>query len=51
MRNGVTCGMAKPVRPRNTERKIGLRVKRYSPLSTMVVVGRLVGTFELAPVM
>src|SRR6266481_1054388 len=25
---------------------MGLRVKRYGPLSTMVVVGRLVGTFE-----
>src|SRR5215468_7281030 len=27
---------------------MGLRVKRYGPLSTMVVVGRLVGTFEPA---
>src|SRR5215510_10581335 len=25
---------------------MGLRVKRYGPLSTMVAVGRLVGTFE-----
>src|SRR5215813_9283665 len=25
---------------------MGLRVKRYGPLSTMAVVGRLVGTFE-----
>ena len=30
---------------------MGLRVKRYGPLSTMVVVGRLVGTFEPALVM
>jgi hypothetical protein len=29
---------------------MGLRVMRYDPLSTMVVVGRLVGTFEPAPV-
>src|SRR5262249_12610886 len=29
---------------------MGLRVKRYGPLSTMVVVGRLVGTFEPVPV-
>src|SRR5215831_2592939 len=27
---------------------MGLRVKRYGPLSTMVVVSRLVGTFEPA---
>src|ERR671935_247313 len=27
---------------------MGLREKRYGPLSTMVVVGRLVGTFEPA---
>src|SRR6516225_9131860 len=27
---------------------MGLRVKRYGPLSTMVVVGSLVGTFEPA---
>src|SRR3981081_393346 len=27
---------------------MGLRVKRYGPLSTMLVVGRLVGTFEPA---
>jgi hypothetical protein len=27
---------------------MGLRVKRHGPLSTMVVVGRLVGTFEPA---
>src|SRR5262245_38191346 len=27
---------------------MGLRVKRYGPLSTMMVVGRLVGTFEPA---
>jgi hypothetical protein len=27
---------------------MGLRVKRYGPLSTMVVVGRLVGTFDPA---
>src|SRR5215468_9688644 len=27
---------------------MGLRVKRYGPLSTMVMVGRLVGTFEPA---
>src|SRR6516162_4582545 len=27
---------------------MGLRGKRYGPLSTMVVVGRLVGTFEPA---
>src|SRR5258708_39354344 len=27
---------------------MGLRVERYGPLSTMVVVGRLVGTFEAA---
>src|SRR3981189_3467545 len=30
---------------------MGLRVKRYGPLSTMVVVGGLVGTFEPALVM
>src|SRR5438270_2947834 len=30
---------------------MGLRVKRYGPVSTMVVVGRLVGTFEPARVM
>src|SRR6516165_4972323 len=29
---------------------MGLRVKRYGPRSTMVVVGRLVGTFEPARV-
>src|SRR6516165_1433723 len=29
---------------------MGLRVKRYGPLATMVVVGRLVGTFEPAQV-
>src|SRR6516165_3301389 len=29
---------------------MGLRVKQYGPLSTMVVVGRLVGTFEPTPV-
>ena len=27
---------------------MGFRVKRYGPASTMVVVGRLVGTFEPA---
>ena len=27
---------------------MGLRVKRYGPCSTMVVVGRLVGMFEPA---
>src|SRR5215470_12558977 len=28
---------------------MGLRVKRYGPLSTMGVVGRLLGTVEAAP--
>src|SRR6266487_2338101 len=30
---------------------MGLRVKRYGPISTIVVVGKLVGTFEPARVM
>src|SRR5215468_8914732 len=46
----LSNAIARPIRPRNMLREMGLRVKRYGPLSTMEVVGRLVGTFESAVV-